>query len=133
MRFINVLCQLLSCRIIVFLSPFLPLSLPSLPPSLTPSLPPLPPSLPPSLPPLSPSLLLYFLHPSRSPSLPSSLFYFLHPPSLPPLPLSQTLGKGAKKVAISTDEWRKNDVEERLSHSLVKVCVGVSVCGGVSL
>ena len=34
--------------------------------------------------------------------------------------MSQTLGKGAKK-AVTTDEWRKKSVEERLEHSLVKV------------
>lgn len=39
------------------------------------------------------------------------------------------MGKDAKKAVVS-DEWRNNNVEERLEFSLIKVCtVTQFVCG----
>lgn len=39
------------------------------------------------------------------------------------LEYAQTLGKNDKKEAGKEDEWRSWDVEKRLKHALIKVCM----------
>ena len=120
----------------LFLSPYLPLSLPPLPPSLPslPPSPPLPPSLPPSLSPSPPSSLLPSIPPSLLPSFPTSLPPALTNsllPSLPPPPpytdllvpysrhtappTSTNPGRGRSTVLVMEGMEKVKDVEEVLS------------------